>query len=71
MRDWVTLHRITARLPASTNATPCVLCPLPPTEKAGGIVVEAACVIELPFLNGRAKIIENVGLFVLVEKEGA
>lgn len=40
-----------------------------PTEKAGGVVVEAACVIELPFLKGRDKI-QGTDLFVLVEKEG-
>jgi len=38
--------------------------------KVKGEVVEAACVIELPFLNGRAKI-TGTPLFVLVEKEGA
>ncbi|KXZ50908.1 hypothetical protein GPECTOR_14g155 [Gonium pectorale] len=38
-------------------------------KKAGGEVVEAACVIELPFLNGRVKI-PDTPLFVLVEKEG-
>ncbi len=40
-----------------------------PAEKAGGEVVEAACVIELPFLKGRDKI-PDTPLFVLVEKEG-
>lgn len=40
-----------------------------PSEKAGGEVVEAACVIELPFLKGRDKI-PDTPLFVLVEKEG-
>ena len=39
------------------------------TEKVGGIVVEAACVIELPFLGGRGKVV-GTDLFVLVEKEG-
>ena len=39
-------------------------------EKVGGIVVETACVIELPFLKGREKI-QGTPLFVLVEKEGA
>jgi adenine phosphoribosyltransferase len=39
-------------------------------EKAGGTVVEAACVIELPALNGRAKIGEAVPLHVLIEMEG-
>ena len=39
------------------------------TEKVGGVVVEAACVIELPFLKGRDKIV-GTSLFVLVEKEG-
>ncbi|KAG2450782.1 hypothetical protein HYH02_004619 [Chlamydomonas schloesseri] len=38
-------------------------------KKAGGVVVEAACVIELPFLKGRDKI-HGTDLFVLVEKEG-
>ncbi|PNH02940.1 Adenine phosphoribosyltransferase 1 [Tetrabaena socialis] len=38
-------------------------------KKAGGVVVEAACVIELPFLKGRDKI-PGTPLFVLVEKEG-
>eukprot|EP00199_Chlamydomonas_sp_CCMP681_P003565 CAMPEP_0119103594 /NCGR_PEP_ID=MMETSP1180-20130426/1999_1 /TAXON_ID=3052 ORGANISM="Chlamydomonas cf sp, Strain CCMP681" /NCGR_SAMPLE_ID=MMETSP1180 /ASSEMBLY_ACC=CAM_ASM_000741 /LENGTH=183 /DNA_ID=CAMNT_0007088143 /DNA_START=47 /DNA_END=598 /DNA_ORIENTATION=- len=38
-------------------------------KKVGGVVVEAACVIELPFLNGRSKI-QGTDLFVLVEKEG-
>ena len=37
--------------------------------KAGGVVVEAACIIELPELQGRAKV-SNLPLFVLVEKEG-
>jgi adenine phosphoribosyltransferase len=32
-------------------------------------VVEAACIIELPALHGRAKL-EGVPLFVLIEKEG-
>ncbi|GAX75171.1 hypothetical protein CEUSTIGMA_g2615.t1 [Chlamydomonas eustigma] len=38
-------------------------------KKVGGVVVEAACVIELPFLKGRDKIV-GTDLFVLVEKEG-
>ncbi|KAG1673946.1 hypothetical protein FOA52_015701 [Chlamydomonas sp. UWO 241] len=38
-------------------------------EKVGGVVVEACCVIELPFLGGRKKV-EGTELFVLVEKEG-
>ncbi|GFR48543.1 hypothetical protein Agub_g10442 [Astrephomene gubernaculifera] len=38
-------------------------------KKAGGEIVEAACVIELPFLRGREKIVDTP-LFVLVEKEG-
>lgn len=38
-------------------------------QKVGGVVVEAACVIELPFLKGRDKII-GTSLYVLVEKEG-
>ena len=33
------------------------------------MVVEAACVIELPFLKGR-EAINGTSLFVLVEKEG-
>lgn len=36
--------------------------------KAGGEVVEAACVIELPGLKGRRKL-DGLPLFVLVEKE--
>jgi adenine phosphoribosyltransferase len=32
-------------------------------------VVEAACIIELPALKGRAKL-GNTKLFVLIEKEG-
>lgn len=39
-------------------------------KKVGAQVVEAACVIELPFLKGRDKI-EGTPLFVLIEKEGA
>eukprot|EP00798_Chlamydomonas_sp_ICE-L_P014282 gene14282-20258_t len=39
-------------------------------KKAGGIPIEAAMVIELPFLNGRSKV-QGTELFVLVEKEGA
>lgn len=39
-------------------------------DKVGGVVVEAACVIELPFLQGRDKL-KGTNLFVLVEKEGA
>lgn len=38
-------------------------------QKAGGEVVEAACVIELPELKGRDKL-EGLPLFVLVQKEG-
>lgn len=38
-------------------------------KKAGGEVVEAACVIELPALNGRAKI-GDLPLHVLIEMEG-
>uniref|UniRef100_A0A7R9V998 adenine phosphoribosyltransferase n=1 Tax=Chlamydomonas euryale TaxID=1486919 RepID=A0A7R9V998_9CHLO len=38
-------------------------------EKVGAEVVEAACVIELPFLKGRDKI-QGTKLHVLVEKEG-
>lgn len=40
------------------------------TERCGGVVMEAACVIELPFLHGRTAI-GGIPLFVLVEKEGA
>lgn len=32
-------------------------------------MVEAACVIELPFLKGRERV-KGTSLFVLVEKEG-
>ncbi|MEW5300293.1 MAG: hypothetical protein WDW36_003233 [Sanguina aurantia] len=39
-------------------------------ERCGGVVMEAACVIELPFLHGRTAI-GGIPLFVLVEKEGA
>lgn len=39
-------------------------------KKVGATVVEAACVIELPFLGGREKI-QGTPLFVLIEKEGA
>uniref|UniRef100_A0A7S0V746 adenine phosphoribosyltransferase n=1 Tax=Polytomella parva TaxID=51329 RepID=A0A7S0V746_9CHLO len=38
-------------------------------KKAGGEILEAACVIELPFLKGREKL-SGLPLFVLVEKEG-
>lgn len=38
-------------------------------QSAGAVVVEAACVIELPELQGRAKL-ADLPLFVLVEKEG-
>ncbi len=38
-------------------------------KKAGGEVVEAACVIELPELKGREKL-DGLPLHVLVEKEG-
>ena len=39
-------------------------------EKVGAKVHEAACVIELPELQGRAKLkATNVPLFVLLEKE--
>jgi adenine phosphoribosyltransferase len=38
-------------------------------KKAGAEPVEAACVIELPFLGGRAKL-ADLPIFVLVEKEG-
>ena len=37
-------------------------------KKAGGEVVECACVIELPELKGREKL-GDIPLFVLVEKE--
>ena len=36
---------------------------------AGGVVVEAACIIELPELKGRSKL-GGLPLHVLVEKEG-
>lgn len=39
------------------------------TGKVGAHVVEACCVIELPALKGRAKL-DDVPLFVLIEKEG-
>jgi adenine phosphoribosyltransferase len=39
-------------------------------QKAGGVVVEAACIIELPDLKGREKLGGCTDLFVLVEKEG-
>ena len=42
----------------------------PIAEKVNAEVVDAGCVIELPFLNGRSKI-QGTSLFVLVEKEGA
>jgi hypothetical protein len=54
-------------LPADTSGLPSFLCI---AEKVGGVVVETACVIELPFLKGREKI-QGTPLFVLVEKEGA
>lgn len=38
-------------------------------EKVGAEVVEAACVIELPALQGREKL-GDTKLFVLIEKEG-
>ncbi len=51
---------------------PCSASPprLPPAEKVGAQVVECACVIELPFLEGRKKL-NGAPLFVLIEKEGA
>jgi adenine phosphoribosyltransferase len=36
-------------------------------KKVGGEVLECACVIELPELNGRAKL-DGTPLFVIVEK---
>jgi adenine phosphoribosyltransferase len=39
-------------------------------EKVGADIVECACVIELPDLNGRSKLGKH-DLFVLIEKEGA
>lgn len=48
---------------------PACMCAMMLAEKAGGNVLEAACVIELPFLEGRKKI-PDTPLFVLVEKEG-
>jgi adenine/guanine phosphoribosyltransferase-like PRPP-binding protein len=40
-----------------------------PAEKVGAEIVETACIIELPALEGRKKL-EGVPLFVLIEKEG-
>jgi adenine phosphoribosyltransferase len=43
-------------------------------RRAGGVAVEAACVVELPFLAGRARLVRDepdLPLFVLIEKEGA
>jgi hypothetical protein len=40
-----------------------------PAGKVGAEVVEAACIIELPALKGRAKL-GDTKLFVLIEKEG-
>lgn len=46
------------------------VCALPAgAGKVGAEVVEAACVIELPALQGRAKL-GGTPLFVLIEKEG-
>lgn len=56
-------------MPHGAPAHPCCCCCCA-AEKVGAEVVEAACVIELPFLNGREKI-KGTPLFVLVEKEGA
>lgn len=53
------------------SAARCILfcaCCLP-AGKVGAEVVEAACVIELPALQGRAKL-GSTPLFVLIEKEG-
>lgn len=38
-------------------------------DKVKAVVVETACVIELPALNGRAKL-GDTPLFVLIEMEG-
>jgi adenine phosphoribosyltransferase len=38
-------------------------------SKVGGEVVEAACIIELPELGGRAKL-DGLPLYVLLEKAG-
>jgi adenine phosphoribosyltransferase len=38
-------------------------------DKVGADVVECACVIELPELNGRSKL-GNAELFILIKKEG-
>jgi hypothetical protein len=55
----------------TSNNIFCVLhVPLNVAEKVNAEVLEAGCVIELPFLNGRDKI-QGTPLFVLVEKEGA
>lgn len=41
-------------------------------QQVGAEIVEAACVIELPELKGRQKVIDaGAKLFVLIEKEGA
>jgi hypothetical protein len=37
-------------------------------EKAGGVVAETACIVELPLLGGRAKL-GGAPLYVLVEKD--
>lgn len=37
-------------------------------RQVGGVVSGAACIIELPELNGRAKL-PDVSLFVLLERE--
>jgi len=51
------------------NASVCIVW-LHNADKVNAEVVEAGCVIELPFLKGRDKI-AGTDLFVLVEKEGA
>ena len=43
---------------------------MPPLERAKAEVVEAAVIIELPDLAGRAKL-GDTSLFVLIQKEGA
>lgn len=63
---WLPLNRGPGLALAATHAAR--LCPAP-AGKVGATVVETACVIELPALNGRAKL-DGIPLFVLVEKEG-
>jgi len=39
-------------------------------KKLGGDIVECACIVELPALNGRKKIKEDVEIFSIVQFEG-